>query len=62
MIFILVLPAFNVTVTPTKSFISLDDSELVVEITARSDQFKQTYLDETVLLCSFLMYISSTSD
>ncbi|RVE75945.1 hypothetical protein OJAV_G00003930 [Oryzias javanicus] len=30
-----VLPAFNVTVTPTKSFISLDDSELVVEITAR---------------------------
>uniref|UniRef100_A0A3B3DU03 Complement component c3b, tandem duplicate 1 n=1 Tax=Oryzias melastigma TaxID=30732 RepID=A0A3B3DU03_ORYME len=30
-----VLPAFNVTVTPAKSFISLDDSELVVEITAR---------------------------
>uniref|UniRef100_A0A3P9LX36 Complement component c3b, tandem duplicate 2 n=1 Tax=Oryzias latipes TaxID=8090 RepID=A0A3P9LX36_ORYLA len=30
-----VLPAFNVTLTPTKSFISLDDSELVVEITAR---------------------------
>lgn len=31
-----VLPAFNVTLTPRKSFISLDDDELVVEISARS--------------------------
>ncbi|XP_041789834.1 complement C3-like [Chelmon rostratus] len=30
-----VLPAFNVTLTPRKSFLSLDDSELVVEISAR---------------------------
>ncbi|KAK6300730.1 hypothetical protein J4Q44_G00288280 [Coregonus suidteri] len=29
-----VLPAFNVTLTPKKSFLSLDDTELVVEITA----------------------------
>lgn len=31
----LVLPAFNVTLTPKKTFLSLDDSELVVEISAR---------------------------
>ncbi|XP_075316041.1 A.superbus venom factor 1-like, partial [Odontesthes bonariensis] len=30
-----VLPAFNVTLTPRKSFLSLDDSELVVEISAK---------------------------
>uniref|UniRef100_A0A674ENK2 Macroglobulin domain-containing protein n=1 Tax=Salmo trutta TaxID=8032 RepID=A0A674ENK2_SALTR len=30
-----VLPAFNVTLTPKKPFLSLDDTELVVEITAR---------------------------
>uniref|UniRef100_A0A4W6EED3 Complement component c3b, tandem duplicate 2 n=1 Tax=Lates calcarifer TaxID=8187 RepID=A0A4W6EED3_LATCA len=30
-----VLPAFNVTLTPTKPFLNLDDSELVVEISAR---------------------------
>ncbi|KAM4750099.1 complement C3-like [Anableps anableps] len=30
-----VLPAFNVTLTPKKSFLSLDDNELVVEISAR---------------------------
>lgn len=30
-----VLPAFNVTLTPRKSFLSLDDSELAVEISAR---------------------------
>ncbi|XP_051801045.1 complement C3-like [Acanthochromis polyacanthus] len=30
-----VLPAFNVTLTPKKSFLSLDDTELVVDITAR---------------------------
>ncbi|KAM9314887.1 venom factor-like [Pholidichthys leucotaenia] len=30
-----VLPAFNVTITPKKPFLSLDDSELVVEISAR---------------------------
>ncbi|XP_012771234.3 complement C3b.1 [Maylandia zebra] len=30
-----VLPAFNVTLTPKKTFLSLDDSELVVEISAR---------------------------
>uniref|UniRef100_A0A3Q3L7G2 Complement component c3b, tandem duplicate 1 n=1 Tax=Mastacembelus armatus TaxID=205130 RepID=A0A3Q3L7G2_9TELE len=30
-----VLPSFNVTLTPKKSFLSLDDSELVVEISAR---------------------------
>ncbi|XP_045902795.1 venom factor-like isoform X2 [Micropterus dolomieu] len=30
-----VLPAFNVTLTPRKSFLSLDDSELVVDISAR---------------------------
>ncbi|GLD63856.1 complement C3-like protein, partial [Lates japonicus] len=30
-----VLPAFNVTLTPRKSFLNLDDSELVVEISAR---------------------------
>ncbi|XP_032419209.1 complement C3-like isoform X2 [Xiphophorus hellerii] len=30
-----VLPAFNVTLTPRKSFLSLDDDELVVEISAR---------------------------
>uniref|UniRef100_A0A3Q3AZ10 Complement component c3b, tandem duplicate 1 n=1 Tax=Kryptolebias marmoratus TaxID=37003 RepID=A0A3Q3AZ10_KRYMA len=30
-----VLPAFNVTLTPKKSFLSLDDDELVVEISAR---------------------------
>ncbi|XP_037546482.1 complement C3 [Nematolebias whitei] len=29
-----VLPAFNVTLTPKKSFLSLDDDELVVEISA----------------------------
>lgn len=32
---VLVLPAFNVTLTPKKTFLSLDDSELVVEISAR---------------------------
>ncbi|XP_040003011.1 complement C3-like isoform X3 [Xiphias gladius] len=30
-----ILPAFNVTLTPRKSFLNLDDSELVVEISAR---------------------------
>uniref|UniRef100_A0A3Q1ASV7 Complement component c3b, tandem duplicate 2 n=2 Tax=Amphiprion ocellaris TaxID=80972 RepID=A0A3Q1ASV7_AMPOC len=30
-----VLPAFNVTLMPRKSFLSLDDSELVVDISAR---------------------------
>ncbi|XP_068460339.1 complement C3-like [Clinocottus analis] len=30
-----VLPAFNVTLTPRKSFLNLDDSELEVEVTAR---------------------------
>ncbi|XP_070684604.1 venom factor-like [Pempheris klunzingeri] len=30
-----VLPAFNVTLTPKKSFLNLDDSELSVEISAR---------------------------
>ncbi|XP_015256364.1 PREDICTED: complement C3-like [Cyprinodon variegatus] len=30
-----VLPAFNVTLTPKKPFLSLDDNELVVEISAR---------------------------
>ncbi|XP_060943930.1 complement C3-like [Limanda limanda] len=30
-----VLPAFNVTLTPKKSFLSLDDSELEVEVSAR---------------------------
>ncbi|XP_040891990.1 complement C3-like [Toxotes jaculatrix] len=30
-----VLPAFNVTLTPRKSFLSLNDDELVVEISAR---------------------------
>ncbi|XP_069023890.1 complement C3-like [Embiotoca jacksoni] len=30
-----VLPAFNVTLTPKKSFLSLDDTELTVEISAR---------------------------
>ncbi|XP_043971703.1 complement C3-like isoform X2 [Gambusia affinis] len=30
-----VLPAFNVTLTPRKSFLSLEDEELVVEISAR---------------------------
>ncbi|KAE8300564.1 A.superbus venom factor 1 [Larimichthys crocea] len=30
-----VLPAFNVTLTPSKSFLNLDDSELTVEISAR---------------------------
>uniref|UniRef100_A0A8C7MEZ0 Venom factor n=1 Tax=Oncorhynchus kisutch TaxID=8019 RepID=A0A8C7MEZ0_ONCKI len=30
-----VLPAFNVTLTPKKPFLRLDDTELVVEITAR---------------------------
>ncbi|XP_050926350.1 complement C3 isoform X8 [Lates calcarifer] len=30
-----VLPAFNVTLTPRKSYLDLDDSELVVEISAR---------------------------
>ncbi|XP_029284184.1 venom factor-like [Cottoperca gobio] len=30
-----VLPAFNVTLTPRKSFLNLDDNELVVEISAR---------------------------
>ncbi|XP_053275525.1 complement C3 [Pleuronectes platessa] len=30
-----VLPAFNVTLTPRKSFLSLDDSELEVEVSAR---------------------------
>ncbi|XP_023276467.1 complement C3-like [Seriola lalandi dorsalis] len=30
-----VLPAFNVTLTPRKNFLNLEDSELVVEITAR---------------------------
>uniref|UniRef100_A0A3B4ZLY2 Complement C3-like n=1 Tax=Stegastes partitus TaxID=144197 RepID=A0A3B4ZLY2_9TELE len=30
-----VLPAFNVTLTPRKSFLSLDDTELVVDISAR---------------------------
>ncbi|KAF1394639.1 hypothetical protein PFLUV_G00003160 [Perca fluviatilis] len=30
-----VLPAFNVTLTPRKSFLSLDDSELIVDISAR---------------------------
>ncbi|XP_076583711.1 venom factor-like [Chaetodon auriga] len=30
-----VLPAFNVTLTPRKSFLNLDDSELEVEISAR---------------------------
>uniref|UniRef100_A0A3B3WZA9 Complement component c3b, tandem duplicate 2 n=1 Tax=Poecilia mexicana TaxID=48701 RepID=A0A3B3WZA9_9TELE len=30
-----VLPAFNVTLTPRKPFLSLDDNELVVEISAR---------------------------
>uniref|UniRef100_A0A3Q3JUN5 Macroglobulin domain-containing protein n=1 Tax=Monopterus albus TaxID=43700 RepID=A0A3Q3JUN5_MONAL len=30
-----VLPAFNVTLTPRKSFLSLDDTELEVEISAR---------------------------
>ncbi|XP_074487043.1 venom factor-like isoform X1 [Sebastes fasciatus] len=30
-----VLPAFNVTLTPRKSFIDLEDTELVVEISAR---------------------------
>ncbi|XP_067441549.1 complement C3-like [Thunnus thynnus] len=30
-----VLPAFNVTLTPRKSFLDLDDRELVVEISAR---------------------------
>ncbi|XP_065808700.1 complement C3 [Labrus bergylta] len=30
-----VLPAFNVTLTPKKSFLSLDDTELIVEISAR---------------------------
>ncbi|KAM4595769.1 complement C3-like [Fundulus diaphanus] len=30
-----VLPGFNVTLTPKKSFLSLDDDELVVEISAR---------------------------
>uniref|UniRef100_A0A3Q4ICA1 Complement component c3b, tandem duplicate 2 n=1 Tax=Neolamprologus brichardi TaxID=32507 RepID=A0A3Q4ICA1_NEOBR len=30
-----VLPAFNVTLTPKKSFLSLDDSELVVKVSAR---------------------------
>lgn len=32
---IAVLPAFNVTLTPRKSFFSLDDSDLEVEISAR---------------------------
>ncbi|XP_070772937.1 complement C3-like [Enoplosus armatus] len=30
-----VLPAFNVTLTPRKSFLNLDDSELIVEISAQ---------------------------
>uniref|UniRef100_A0A8C9XMR8 Complement component c3b, tandem duplicate 2 n=1 Tax=Sander lucioperca TaxID=283035 RepID=A0A8C9XMR8_SANLU len=30
-----VLPAFNVTLTPRKSFLTLDDSELIVDISAR---------------------------
>uniref|UniRef100_UPI001A981099 complement C3-like n=1 Tax=Gasterosteus aculeatus aculeatus TaxID=481459 RepID=UPI001A981099 len=30
-----VLPAFNVTLTPKKSFLNLEDSELQVEVSAR---------------------------
>lgn len=37
-----VLPAFNVTLTPKKSFLNLEDSELQVEVSARSVNYSHT--------------------
>jgi len=48
-----VLPAFNVTLTPRKSFLSLEDGQVEVEVEARSVDTHPTHAGRAASCTSF---------